>query len=131
MSDEQWFSKNELVKLLGKSDRTVQRRISELEDGPNSHYVRRDENKVLVSGKALAEGLLGETVARLGEQVEILEMTTATLSQDNERLRTETELAVLRAENADLRRQLEAAEAQRDSALDALRMMATRPGVES
>lgn len=131
MSDERWFSKNELVQLLGKSDRTVQRRISQLEGGPNGHYVRRDGSKVLVSGKALAEGLLGETVARLDERVELLEMTAETLSQDNERLRTESELAVLRAENASLRTQLEAAQAQRDSALDALRMLATRPGVHS
>ena len=68
---------------------------------------------------------------RWGFRFELLEMTTETLSQDNERLRTESELAVLRAENASLRTQLEAAQAQRDSALDALRMLATRPGVHS
>lgn len=131
MSDEQWFSKNELVKLLGVSERTVQRRISALESGPNGHHVRRDGAKVLVSAKALVEGLLGQTVAEQGERIELLEMTSKALSEDNERLRIEKELELLRAENASLRAQLEAAEVQRDNALDAVRMLAARPGVRS
>lgn len=131
MADEQWFSKNELVKLLGVSERTVQRRIAALENGPSGHHVRRDGAKVLVSAKALVEGLVGETVAEQGEKIELLEMTTQTLSDDNDRLRVEKELELLRAENASLRAQLEAAEAQRDNALDAVQMLATRPGVRS
>ena len=92
MSDGQWVAKSELAALLDVSERTVQRRIGQLEAGPNSRHVRRDGNRVLISAQAVQEGLLGATVGELEERNELLERTASALSDDNDRLRQQLEV---------------------------------------
>ena len=121
-----WLTKAEVAKLIGKSEKTVDRRLTELSQDDRTEHIRQEGgrgSRISLSVELLRSGKLGhastDLVLELQEQLSLTETAHQVVSDEVGRLQTnaakhdlERTLATQQADNASLRAQIDLLQSQ-------------------